>query len=799
MGAHSFSLSVSIRAVFCWVVIILGLQINALEAGLNINLFPPAHAQSAPPAKPAPSQDMPKNPQAVPQTQSEAQRLLQKRNEDPDKSYTVALMLSSQPGAVSATIDAIKQFSQKAINDINQSGGINGRPLKLRIWDDFEKAENTVKNVDEALQVKNLLAIIGIWSSTRGKQVIEKIGQSGVPFISEMSLTKNFASYRSIFSLTRSVSDETRMFKKFMADTYQSTAFLGVAKDLFTKEFRDALDDVSPDFLITSEHWTPEQPKLDPDAVEKAIAAIKAQQPDSLTLAVGSNRGAAFLKRMVKEGLHIPVFVATGSILRLQRNLGDVRYLGPLYQVATSVPHVDSERLAQLKRRPNFALSLANFASDDIGYGVTYGDMIALLQRAAKDGRKSDEESAGGEEKKLALNELRKNIVDGLNSFLVGAKFYRGLWRDWTFTAERSSSENSLLLWRPANSSSPKLWHTQYQRGSKDTLKPIPVIYAGVDMVRVFSINSNAKTFDAEFYFSMASNQDVDISNIEFTNALRGEANDEQLITIRKIHEGTAEGEGVLGSDPKLKVYKIDGRFLFQPGLKNYPFDQQSFSISFQPKSMTNPLIIQPSPKKLRDRDFHVLGWKLIDGAHGEYVGFDQDMISTLQNYASAQKILPFNKFNFTWILQREALDYYLRVVVPLFLILLVAYFSIFIPNSRIDSVVGIQVTALLSTIALYLAIPKLDTDTSTLSDQIFVFTEVVIVSLILLSIFRVHSAVKEAPLFGLAITGLQLFFFPIMAFLMFRYVSLVRSDTMLSSKPVIEIFRKLVWLNAPT
>ena len=46
---------------------------------------------------------------------------------------------------------------------------------------------------------------------------------------------------------------------------------------------------------------------------------------------------------------------------------------------------------------------------------------------------------------------------------------------------------------------------------------------------------------------------------------------------------------------------------------------------------------------------------------------------------------------------------------VPLGFILFVAYLSIFIPRTHFEAIVTIQVTALLSAVALYLSLPKLD------------------------------------------------------------------------------------------
>ena len=89
--------------------------------------------------------------------------------------------------------------------------------------------------------------------------------------------------------------------------------------------------------------------------------------------------------------------------------------------------------------------------------------------------------------------------------------------------------------------------------------------------------------------------------------------------------------------------------------------------------------------------------------------------------------------------MKRETTDYFLRVVVPLAFILIVAYLSIFIPQSHLEAIVTIQITALLSAVALYLSLPKLESDSATISDRIFVFDYMVVSFMIVISILRIN------------------------------------------------------------
>ena len=97
-------------------------------------------------------------------------------------------------------------------------------------------------------------------------------------------------------------------------------------------------------------------------------------------------------------------------------------------------------------------------------------------------------------------------------------------------------------------------------------------------------------------------------------------------------------------------------------------------------------------------------------------------------------------------VMSREATDYYLRVVVPLAFILIVAYLSIFIPREHFEAVVTIQVTALLSAVALYLSIPKVGSDDATISDRIFLFDYMAVSLMIAVSVARVNPVMRRFP-----------------------------------------------------
>ncbi len=153
------------------------------------------------------------------------------------------------------------------------------------------------------------------------------------------------------------------------------------------------------------------------------------------------------------------------------------------------------------------------------------------------------------------------------------------------------------------------------------------------------------------------------------------------------------------------------------------------------------------------------------------YVSYDQDSIPLLDTKKLEPSVVPFYKSSFVWVLKRSATDFFLRVVVPLFFIAIVAYLAIFISNHHFEAIVTIQVTALLSAVALYITTPKVDSDTATLSDRIFLFNYMMFSLMIFISILRVNKFVGSTLHLKRALAVLHITVIPVFLALMTFYV----------------------------
>lgn len=677
----------------------------------------------------------------------------------------VAVLISSRddvcydPGDVAAITRLATQEQER----INAHGGVHGRPIVLRFLDDARDDARAVANVRSALADPSLLGIVGLTGSARAKAVFDalgpQIGGSAVPFLSSISVTSLFESYDNVYT-TRASQDDDRVpmmvgFGRRMG--FARPAFVGIAGAVFSSALGDGLAQAHgngglvADLRLTAHADN----KLSPSEIEAMVAALRQAAPDLVYLGTGSANSEAVLKAMIQAGV-TPALFLVGRIDQIPAQVA-AAYPNAMYQLLWDrLPELYNDRLrnkislddplpwmfegrkidkapgwakGECKPRPEIVvpdpLESANLRA--IGIGTQYADMVALLASAARTaGRGAD------------IAGYRSAVLRQLSTaYVAGRGAFKGPYENWSFvSASRAAARSPFVIILPQGLGRTQLAPVQFMRTRDGGLRQTETLYVDVDLVKVHHIDDNEESFIAELYLSMRDNPGATIDRVEFANAYLDPRTNGRQLTIEMLHGGGRSDAYPEG----MRIYKVVGRFLFAPDLTDYPFDRQRFSIDIQPRSGAAPFIVQPPPLELRDQEAITDGWDV----KAQYVGYEEDFVPLVDAYTHEPSVVPFYKARFVWVMQRQTTDYYLRVVVPLAFILIVAYLSVFIPSTNFEAIVTIQVTALLSAVALYLSLPKLDSDTATLSDRLFVFDYMMVSLMIVISILKVNHLVAK-------------------------------------------------------
>ncbi len=364
------------------------------------------------------------------------------------------------------------------------------------------------------------------------------------------------------------------------------------------------------------------------------------------------------------------------------------------------------------------------------------------------------------------MEKLRAHVVERVKTaYAAGRGAYQGRFDNWSFReTTRAAARTPFIVQLVHGRDSVQLAPVQFVRLRDDSLRPMSTLYLDIDMIRAFRIDDNEKSFFAEFYLAMHDDgKGTTIEDIDFSNAFLDPRTNDRQLTVRVLNNGSMGG----AYPDAMKIYHVAGRFMFDPDFANYPFDTQRFSIDIRPKRDDAPFMVQPPPALLRDHAVVTDNWEPV----AQYVGYDEDFVPTTDAMSHEQSLVPFYKASFVWEMSRQTTDYFLRVVVPLAFILLVAYMSIFIPRNHFEAIVTIQITALLSAVALYLALPQVDADTATLSDRIFLFIYMAVSFMIALSILRANPLIAHRTWLRGALGMIHVVAIPAMGVLMTLYI----------------------------
>ncbi len=689
----------------------------------------------------------------------------QKPAEAASPPLTISLLVSSRAGQCYEPGDAraIALLAKREQDRINRSGGIEGRRVQVNVFDDGRDAAKAVAGVRAAFSDPTTIAIVGLSNSNRAKAVFDEMGKvikaSSIPFLSSISVNSIFEAYPNVFT-TQASQDDARLpvMSQFIQQIgFENVVFVGQSDAVFSTALGDGLKRQLGSKLAGDFRMRSAGEGLNKVDLAATIASLKEKQPDLVVLGLGGQRAAAFMTELQSAGVTPSLFVS-GRLESISPEATKT-YPSALYQLGWDrLPEADNDRLRRLISRddpkswffegaklpdgPGWKAGTCAQRSETttpdplqgsnlrtIEIAAQFADMIALVAAIGR-------EAAAGND----IAELRRQIIQNLTTtYAAGRGVFRGSFDNWSFNPQgRSAVRTPFVVIQPPGLGRSQLAPVQFARIKGGGLRQVDTFYLDIDLIRAHRIDDNEKTFFAEFYLSMRDGKSASIDQIEFSNAYLDPKTNGRQITIEVLHPG-----GQSAAYPEsMKVYKVAGRFTFDPELTSYPFDTQRFAIDLLPKRGDRPFVVQAPPLQLRDKQVTTDGWDV----KSQYVGYDEDFVPLLDAYTHEPSVVPFYRSSFVWMMKRQTTDYFLRVVVPLIFILIVAYLSIFISLSHFEAIVTIQVTALLSAVALYLSIPKLDADAATISDRIFVFDYMMVSLMIVISILRANRLVVARP-----------------------------------------------------
>jgi len=257
----------------------------------------------------------------------------------------------------------------------------------------------------------------------------------------------------------------------------------------------------------------------------------------------------------------------------------------------------------------------------------------------------------------------------------------------------------------------PKILYPKQYKTVNNLIKKFSVIYSYIDVERVTNIDIKSRYWTAEFYLDIVSDLKDPIDELIFNNL--SALNDK--FSYKLIFE-KLEKNGY-----NTKRYYIVANFDFLPLADNYPFDWQNLYIA-QTLKNNEKHILQPIPQELIDQDFDVNEWDIENSFSG--IKYKKNKLFKDTDLKKTADISSENRVG--WILKRKNTATLLKIGIPMFFLIFLVYYSIFLDYDNASQSIGILTTTFLSAIALYFSVEKPEPKKMTIIDLIFVWFYIV-------------------------------------------------------------------------
>ncbi len=248
-------------------------------------------------------------------------------------------------------------------------------------------------------------------------------------------------------------------------------------------------------------------------------------------------------------------------------------------------------------------------------------------------------------------------------------------------------------------------------------------------VVQMRGVDARTESFYADLYLWMrfpAGNDERAREIIEKLEPVNGKFDSRDLVDDKTV------------GDERYVCYRVTGTFFFVPDLKNYPFDTQLLPITVENSTLElEELLFLDDTISYAKSGEAPARWGLSPSlAIPDYTlaRVDRDIFESKYptNFGDpgrSPRGTHYSRFSLKVSFVREYWSYAFKILIPLLIILMMAYLVFFLPPSQLDTAASVAMTALLSCMAYNVAVSQNMPEIGylVLSDKFFISTYVLL------------------------------------------------------------------------
>jgi branched-chain amino acid transport system substrate-binding protein len=224
------------------------------------------------------------------------------------------------------------------------------------------------------------------------------------------------------------------------------------------------------------------------------------------------------------------------------------------------------------------------------------------------------------------------------------------------------------------------------------------VVYTGIDFNRVSRVDQARGTFSADFYLWFRYAGGDEVTQVEFPSAVGTVFNAKAPL----VAQNTAA--------MNYRLYRVQGEFKNAFDFRDYPFDRQTLVLQLQNARLPRDQVVYavdafglrlPRPERTGDEAFKSLAQWSFRGMR-----YFQDALTSHSTRGHpgalfAATEIEYSGFNAVAVLQRRTTIFLIKILLPLVMLVLVVYVTLFFPVSLTKERLTIAISGLLASAVL--------------------------------------------------------------------------------------------------
>lgn len=621
-------------------------------------------------------------------------------------------------GANEAVGLEMRRAVQLYLNEVNSQGGVDGRAVRLLLYDDQDDPQLAATRAGEVVTDDRALLVLGHHTS-QASAVGSKIYKAhGIPAISGTAtadtLTRTNPWYfRTIFDNSTQAAFLANYIYRVLdyqaaSIVYSDDSYGQTLAAAFQRNFTALGGELKGRWAFTG---NPERREEMAQQVSQELLQGRTTQPGILFLAMSVEDACKFVVNFRRQQLNYPIIgpdqmSTTAFASAVAAYPEEQRQPGALTnRIYTATPlNFDIANAATREFRDRF---YATYGVEPTWRAVTYYEAALLAVHAVRQAKVANTAELRAADRRRIREQLLhldrpQQSLKGLKGALYFDAQHSAAHTVYVSTLAQQRMVSAPIQLQPVTN----LYRSNLQADlalgrmfsiEDQYVEKAVIAYTGMKIVEVSNLQLMDSTFVADFYLWFRSAAGVEASAVEFMNA------------VDPIQLDAPVEDAVI-DDLHYQLFRVKGKFQGQFTFYDYPFDQQNLHINFRHAQLTHDQLIYAvdmvgmryEPELVAQEALDEGVFAAIPNWQPQHISFYHDTVSsqsTLGNprYFDSSFDIEFSRFNVSMLIKRDALSFILKNMLPVFFVLLLAYVGFFLPAEQYATSLSFCVNALVS------------------------------------------------------------------------------------------------------